>query len=278
MAKSKIAEESAPARKPSKGPKPSLVAGAELLPTLEAIHRIDQILAAARNSPAEDRLMLRIRKGLLAELDGILEARLAPNEPALWALLEPTAKAAVEFWATFFDMRCGAKNDTVLGYAEKARFTCIVRAVSWTETRHGTNTDNYGDVDPMQMGNPADAWWQSLTKQASAFERFIGGPNGPNYWSWELPAKAKSAIPKTADVSVIDKKLGHSDPAFTSDMSFYFGVPYLLIRINKDKFYKCGLLKTYDLFEGAVDYNGNPDVEADYRKRLQENLDSTGCL
>lgn len=249
----------------------------DVFPILEAVGRVDQILDQARTTPSQSTTLLVVRDHLLDELSAFVDRRLIATEPALWAQLEPLARGAVEFWSGFLDLRYGA-GGAVLGAPQKARLVCIVRAVSWTETRHGSNTANRGDLDPMQMAHPADAWWKSLTKQASAFERFVGGPNAKNYWSHELPLKAKSGIPTEADVSGIDKAKGHDDANFTPAMSFYFGVPYLLHRINGDPVYKCGELARDALFEGAVRYNGNPTVEPDYRKRLKENLDQTRCL
>jgi hypothetical protein len=83
--------------------------------------------------------------------------------------------------ADFLVVRFGANDATVLGPAEKARLLCVDRAVSWIESRHGSDTVNSADVDPMQMANPADAWWKSLTKQATAYERFVRGPAAGNY-------------------------------------------------------------------------------------------------
>jgi hypothetical protein len=249
----------------------------DVLPSLDAIHRLDEILSARHTSDEEAAILLGLRRRLIAELGASFEARLTLSEAQLWSALEPTARAALEFWVDFMKMGAGADGRTPLTAGQKSRLLCIVRAISWTETRHGSDTNNRGDVDPMQMGHPADAWWRSLTGQ-TASDRFVGGQGAGNYWSKDLPAAVKAKVPAAADVTRINTASGHNDAGFTVANSFYFGVPYLLLRINGNPFFNCGDVSRDRLFEGAVRYNANPAEEPAYRARLKANLDQTGCL
>lgn len=39
---------------------------------------------------------------------------------------------------------------------------CIIRAISWVESKHGCGGGNHPERDPMQVGNPGDVGWQNI--------------------------------------------------------------------------------------------------------------------
>jgi hypothetical protein len=161
-----------------------------------------------------------------------------------------------------------------------ARLVEISRAVSWVESKHGTYTGGTQPKrDPMQCGNPADAWWKELTGQTTKKSRFVGGKNASNYNSDELPAAAEAdgRFPANARVSSLgDKKQGHNDGAFNAVLSYYWGVVWLLHRcntppiVNGGKMYSCGDLNRDRLIGGAVNYNGGGDP--DYKTKIVDAL------
>lgn len=198
------------------------------------------------------------------------------DEPVWWSSLETQASAAFDFWHAFLDLRRDPSNK-VLGASDIAALRRIIRAVSWVESKHGHGGGS-SKVDPMQCGNPADAWWKTLTGQSGNGDRFVRGPNQtPNYYAKELPAAAAAdgAFPSAAKLASLTKPTdGHSDAKYSSLMSFYWGVPYLLHRTNTGagaKTFQCGDCSEKRLVDGAVAYNGGGDPN--YRKKIEAALD-----
>src|SRR5277367_6325658 len=81
-------------------------------------------------------------------------------EAAAWSNVQGLASSALEFWNSFIGLRSGPNP---LDAGGLARLTLIIRAVSWVESQHGTGAGISSAVDPMQCGNPRDAWWKELT-------------------------------------------------------------------------------------------------------------------
>lgn len=202
--------------------------------------------------------------------------RLLTEEQTKWAALEPTAKAAYAFWKQFLILRMGAANNQPLSAAADANFITIIRCVSWVESRHGTGTGNFPARDPVQCGNPADAWWRQVVAQGSPVpnrERFVTGPGGANYYAEELAAavEAQGTFPAAAKLGhLANKANGHRDANFNSNTSFFWGVPFLIQKINKipsGATYKCADASKTRMIDGAEKYNGG-GVD-DYRAQIE---------
>jgi hypothetical protein len=204
------------------------------------------------------------------------------TEQAKWDAHKDKAEAALDFWIAFLNPQEGAANNTALSTTYRGHWLCLIRAVSWVESKHGTAGANQPARDPMQAGNPGDSWWKSLTHQSGDSDRFIGGPGKGNWWGHELPAAAaaESSFPALAKLSsLMTQNDGHSDSDFNATMSYYWGVIYLFQRVNthptNGKTYKCGVYSKDRLINGAVDYNGGGDPN--YRTKLQQALADIGC-
>lgn len=171
-------------------------------------------------------------------------------------------------------------NDASLTADARKRLLTIVRAVSLVESRHGTSGANQPKRDPLQCGNPLDAWWKEVTGQSGKGSRFIRGPNLKNLWANEVNAEAESfnGFPADASFSLLQDKLdGHTDAAFGPAHSYIWGIICLIHKINNhggSNSYNCGDLSRDWLVNGAVTYNGGG--VADYKKRLEDALIEIG--
>ncbi len=200
------------------------------------------------------------------------------QEAAAWQPLAATASAAILFWQQFMQFRKGA--GAVLNATDIDRITRLVRAMSWVESNHGTGTGNHPARDPMQCGNPADAWWPQLANSGTVFDRYVGGPGASNLNANQLPNAVKDKVPAAAKVGSLGSvSKGHDDPAFNNTMSFYWAVPHLVWKINKlaapaRDFYLFGDVSRAELLEGAYNYNGNGNPA--YRTKVDEVLTATG--
>lgn len=223
-----------------------------------------------------ERQMTRIDKKSAGRKASSAAQRMNPaSEAALWAPLSSIAENSVKFWNSFLDLRNSA--GATLSSADLSNLLKIVRAVSWVESRHGTGTGNQPAVDPMQCGNPSDAWWPQLAGQSGNGDRFVRGPNyTKNFWAAELPNEAASdpSFPANAKLAILgDVAEGHRDAGFSSTISFRWGVPHLIWKTNVPagrKAYQCGEVDRDELIAGAVAYNGggNPNYEDEVRAAL----------
>lgn len=209
---------------------------------------------------------------------------LPADEKKKWAAQEANAMAALSYWETLLDLRrsgTGTQPPPHLSAADRARLLCIIRAVSWVESKHGTVGVSQPARDPMQCGNPLDAWWKELNLDPGKGSRFVGGPDAKNHFASDLPGVTESdaAFPAKAKFSALaDPKMGHKNATFGPVTSYYWGVPYLIHRINTKsgrKTFDCGNLERADLIAGAVAYNGKGD--RDYEKNIVAALDLIGC-
>ncbi|HLJ29461.1 MAG TPA: hypothetical protein VKY85_22320 [Candidatus Angelobacter sp.] len=205
-------------------------------------------------------------------------------EQSAWNNVSATAQTALNFWNAFIRLQSGTDP---LDSGQLARLLCIVRAVSWVESQHGTGSGTSASVDPMQDGNPGDSWWKELTDCNQPQDRFVGGTGKPNLNACELPDKAAAdpGFPTDAQLSnLTDPKLGHNDPNFRPNgrpplMSYCWGVPFLIHKINTtvgDPTYQCESLDRPRLVAGAVAYNGGGDPN--YETKINNALDMIGCL
>jgi hypothetical protein len=204
------------------------------------------------------------------------------SEQSKWDAQKEKAEQALDFWIAFLNMQEGPSNNIPLTKSYRDHWLCLIRAVSWVESKHGTVGANQPGRDPMQAGNPADSWWKSLTHQSGDSDRFIGGPTRNNWWGHELPVAAAKVegFPDDAKITKLGNRVsGHRDEKFNATMSYYWGVIYLIQRVNTrladGKTYKCGVYSKTYLIDGAVKYNGGGDPN--YKSKLEEALMVIGC-
>ncbi|CUH40184.1 hypothetical protein JSE7799_02914 [Jannaschia seosinensis] len=204
------------------------------------------------------------------------------SEATKWDAVKTITGAALDFHITFLGCAKGQKHDEAIDATARARLLRILRAVSWVESAHGTAGANQPKRDPMQSGNPKDAWWKELTGQSGQGSRIVRGPSLTNLWANEVAAAAAAFNGFDANAAMGklgDEKKGHDDSKFTPAHSYYWGVVYLIHRINTkagDKTYQCGDLSRARLIDGAVEYNGGG--VKDYRERIETALALIGDL
>jgi hypothetical protein len=204
----------------------------------------------------------------------------AADERTAWDAHKAVAKRFVDEWADWICMssvRYGpGEQGQPLTDACKARLLCLVRAISWVESRHGTGTGNQPAKDPMQAANPNDSWWLELTT-AAGVDRIVRGGDRPSRNINQVPAEAD--IPEGVRGTMSDdvKAKGHRSGEFTSTMSYGWGVLGFFRKINEVRTYHVpeGLCECKALHDAAVRYNG--DGDPDYGKKIDDALALTGC-
>lgn len=206
---------------------------------------------------------------------------LGTQEETAWQAQASRAGAAVQFWNEFFNLQQGPNNDQPLSAKGVARILTVVRAISWVESQHGTGTGTSARKDPMQCGNPAD-FWAELVDCSVQQDRFISGPGRPNFDACELPdaAAGDTDFPKDAKLSQLGSAAqGHNDAAFNAVMSYSWGVPIFVHKMNTgagSKTYQCGDLSDGRLIDGAVAYNGGGDPG--YRQKIKDAIALIGGI
>lgn len=154
----------------------------------------------------------------------------------------------------------------------KEKLKCIIRAISWVESRHGTGAGNHPGRDPMQVGHPDDEAHKSITDQNDQRGPIREGPlpGVPNYD--DLPGRINQPYPPG----------GHRDPEFGPDDSFRWGIPWYFMRSNQsDKSprpksaWNLGDCSWDRLIDGAERYNGGGDPG--YRDKVKDALKQSGC-
>jgi len=236
---------------------------------------------------------------VLGDRVATLETRLRElelsDESSKWAVISSHAEEAFEYVKNWVDLR--DENGNALGTPAQNRFACIIRAVSWVESKHGTAGANYPARDPMQCGNPGDIWLRTITGQQGDGDRFVRGPNftgaDPNdptdegaYWARELPGVFDSDAPNDAKLGYLgnatQQREGHRNALFGSRLSYFWGILYLIHRTNTHpglgssrRTYKCGDSSMTRLIDGAVQYNGGGDPA--YGDKIRDALNLIGC-
>jgi hypothetical protein len=202
-----------------------------------------------------------------------IEPTTALAESDLWKVQSATAKKALGFVIDFLGCRMNGSDGELLNDTAADRLLTIVRAVSLVESRHGTAGKSQPKRDPLQCGNPNDAWWKEFTGQLGTGSRFIRHPTyKQNYWANEVGDGAEKAasFPAVAKRSLLGTPGdGHKNTAFAPAHSYVWGILYLLHRINHaagDPSYQCGDLSRDRLIDGAVSYNAGGVT--DYRDRI----------
>ena len=199
----------------------------------------------------------------------------AEKEQEAWDKHKQKASDYLDFWLSHMGM-VGADGKAISDECKK-NLLRIIRMVSWVESKHGTGTGNEPAKDPMQSGNPKDAWWKELSGQSEKGNRFIGGDKCPNYWGGEIAddegfkkaAKDKKIPEEASDLSRLkDKKEGHKDEKYTAEMSYFWGILYLLHQLREGQFYKCKCDDIDEMITRAKNYNGGGDPE--YENKLKK--------
>jgi hypothetical protein len=192
----------------------------------------------------------------------------APDQGA-WDKQKQRAQDALNFWKNFLNLRMGNNpNGGPITDDCMQKLLDMIRAISYVESRHGTGTGRHPDRDPMQVGNPDDPWQKGL--QGGGTDRIIGGPNRGQWNLGGMPGASGKPAPPPG---------GHDDPSYTPDMSYIWGVLAYIHKTNTGpngggRTYRCGECSWDQLIDGAVRYNGNPNV--DYEKRIRDALKMIG--
>ncbi|MCH8081890.1 MAG: hypothetical protein IID52_05850 [Proteobacteria bacterium] len=142
-------------------------------------------------------------------------------EEKRWSQYSEKSEAILYYFLGFFNMR-EAKNPA--GTISKKcinNLKCLIRMISWVESKHGKAGANQPTRDPMQTGNPGDAWWKELTGQSGRGSRFVGGPGHPNYWAKQLcKAFIKDLKARIKRLENANKKLIKKPGGLPSDRFF----------------------------------------------------------
>lgn len=215
---------------------------------------------------------------------------MADSEEDAWNAVKTLAKQALDWVESWLDPRMGAKNDQKLDNDARMRLLCIVRAVSWVESKHANYAGKvHGDIDPMQCGNPKDLFWRSVTGQLGNGDRYIRGPSFTGvegaYWAPELGGRYDATLAVSARLTSLgdltEQRQGHTNAKYTPALSYHWGVLYLVHRTNTHsgvtdgKTYKFGNVDWPRLVNGAEAYNGNGNPL--YRDEIEKALKLSGC-
>lgn len=184
---------------------------------------------------------------------------------------------AFRFWNDHLQLRSGVGNARPLLPEETDCILLQIRAMSWVESRHGRGAGS-AKQDPMQCGNPLDAWWKQVSGVIAAGDRLVGGPGKGNYYPSQMPAAFDAllisqpglASASTDRLTAIVK--GHKDTGFNSVMSVIWAIPAILHKTNtpRGKTYQCHPVNLASLVKGAKAYNGggNPSYAAEVESVL----------
>ena len=206
-------------------------------------------------------------------------------EDAAWKNVKDIAVPCINFWVNWLRVIQNKNPCPDL-------LTCIVRAVSWVESKHGTfDGPNHGARDPMQVGNPADIAWKNIGINPSNLQadRPVREAALPGM-SWkDIPGNVDSIInpipPPNPPVLPfqIDPTFhpvdGHDNANFTQQMSYFWGVIWYFYSIQTAaapaSAWKLGKCVPANLIKGAVMYNGGGDTN--YETKIKSALGLSCC-
>lgn len=200
----------------------------------------------------------------------------------------------LDFWLDWLGARKsdeGGTNRRPISKECKGKLKCLIRAISWVESRHGTGTGNQPKRDPMQVGNPNDDAHKSITGVITQPGPVREGPlpGVPKYD--ELPGRMKNPLPGDGPAAPEPFKNptyeyppdGHNSESFTPADSFFWGILWYIMRTNQRdglsppraawNFRNCSM--DY-LIDGAEAYNGGGDPA--YRDKIIAALKLSGCM
>ncbi len=155
---------------------------------------------------------------------------LDPQEEEWWDEVKGIAVPTISFWVNW--LREDDQNDC------PDLLVCIIRAISWVESRHGHGTGNHANRDPMQVGNPNDSAWKNIGINDSngLGDRPVRQGSLPGL-SWkDIPANVNQIINPTPppDPPVLPYAIdptflpanGHQNNDFTKQMSYFGLLPF----------------------------------------------------
>lgn len=108
------------------------------------------------------------------------------TESERWERYSDKVEDILYYFFGFFHMRNNGNEFGIITECCVENLKCAVRLVSWVESKHGEVGPNHPARDPMQTGNPDDAWWKEFTGQSGRGGRFLGGPGADNFWANKL--------------------------------------------------------------------------------------------
>lgn|GEM_PF-5177212 len=221
--------------------------------------------------------------------------------------MEGKVKQYLNFWLNWLGAKAtpNAQTNPRADVSEDClkRWLCLIRAVSWAESLHGTGTGNQPARDPMQIGNPADAGWKALKGVAAQPEKpyregdLKGVPDFkdvPGRIDEDAKGIECDKVPDSkavGEISNIPANSGHKDQRFTKELSYFWGILWLIQKVNNDRrnadctipnnvrstwnFQCCSW---DDLIHGAAyGYNAKPGKEEDYKTKITNALEKSCC-
>jgi hypothetical protein len=224
-------------------------------------------------------------------LPPLVDPKESAGEAAAWPVQRPLIDQAIVFADTYLGLTVqGGGTEQRLAANDRVRLSHIIRAMSWVESKHGTDTSapkNFPARDPLQSGDPGNSWWKELiglAKPPSKFQIRLSPPAKDPFKTIDADklnddAIASGLLPALAKLSALkDRSIGHRDPGFNATMSYCWGAIYFCQKTNSagGNTYQFANLSRSNLLDGAQRYNGTGDLK--YRARVDAALALFGGL
>lgn len=170
---------------------------------------------------------------------------------------------------------------------------CIIRAISWAESRHGHGAGATAARDPMQVGNPMDSAWKNIgINPETAFDKRPVRQGVLTGLSWkQIPADVNGIINPTPAPNppvltytinpLFHPNDGHQNASFTKEMSYFWGIIWYFYSLQQVMppgevaAWRLGNCKPKLLIDGAEKYNGGGDTN--YVNVIKDGLKKSCC-
>ena len=232
----------------------------------------------------------------LAATGGQNEKSPAETERKRWEKVNEKVSVGkyMDTWLKYLGAKLDYKNKSKIAMTEecKKKIKCIIRAISWIESRHGNGTGNFPSRDPMQVGNTGDPAWRTIIGKQESTRPFREGKLGRTEWKdiYKVMKKdygingniipAPSTMPK-----------GHKDKRFNPDNSYFWGIGWYMyqanqvagdyIKGNKKSAWCFNGCELNDMIKRAAYYNGKPgsgkEGDVDYSQKIKNAVNMIGC-
>ena len=208
-----------------------------------------------------------------------------PQEEEWWGEVKGIVEPTITFWVNWL------REDDENGCPEL--LICIIRAISWVESRHGHGTGNHAARDPIQVGNPNDAAWKNIgiNDSIALGDRPVRQGALPGV-SWKnMPGDVNAVINPVPppDPPVLPFEInptflpadGHNNASFTKEMSYFWGIIWYFYSLQQAMpagqraAWRLGNCDPENLIAGAVRYNGGGDP--DYEQKIKDALTLICC-